>query len=463
MSDKPSKLIRIQLNIPEQYKASVTAILDFIAVNTKARFAIVESDPDIIYSDKPAQSHTTQLHFNPEYYLQNKSFKLIISDTGRKQWTFDDHAVVDYIGTIYRFMYLKDEVISTKPLANNFTSFYTTALDKEKQKTIAIPLVDYTVSYLCEDLGVSWELNPKKINVLLTHDVDGPLITSPILILKSAVKFAISGKFKFLWQFLQGVKYFTLNKKGPYWRFAEWAEKEATFGGRSVFFVYPGRKDYNRHMNDPAYSVSNNNDWKVLNQLETKYKCEIGLQPGINAKLSADDIKKDVDILKSMGLRISGTRHHYWELNWQKPWETIQKHYSSGLHYDMSMGWKDKAGFRQGTSFPHQSINFNSPHITIPTQIIDSHLFDYQNYNHDKAMNEVISICKEVAQFNGYLVLDWHERTFEDTPIYKNQSALYFEIISYLCANFEVTFHLPHELAETYIQKYQSLKTIPLS
>lgn len=460
---RPRKTLKIKLDIPDELKSAVVSILDFIAITAEIQFVLVNKKPDIIYSYYADSSAAWHLKFNPEYYQQNKIFKCINPEVGKFEWTFDGNHEIDYIGTIYRFLYLKDEKINSKKLKSNFTSFYTTSLNIEKQEVISTPIVDYTISMILELLNIDWKRKPNKINVILTHDVDGPEISNIRLIIKSLVKLIVRRENKFFWQFIQGVKHLIYRDSGPYWRFSEWAKKEAELGAKSVFFVFPGRKGYKNHLNDPAYSVDSRKKWKILNELEDIYQCEIGYQPGINAKFSEVDFKKDLKHLRDLKLKIYGTRHHYWELDWNKPWETLTKHVNNELKYDMSMAWKDKIGFRIGTSFPLQSINVKKKHITIPTTIIDSHLFDYQNFNKNKVMSDVISVVEHIARFNGYLVLDWHERTFEDSPIYKNQSKLYFEIINYLKSKYEVEFHLPRDLAHSTMIKYEIFKTYELA
>jgi peptidoglycan/xylan/chitin deacetylase (PgdA/CDA1 family) len=107
-----------------------------------------------------------------------------------------------------------------------------------------------------------------------------------------------------------------------------------------------------------------------------------------------------------------------------KTWQ-IQK--ECGFNYDTSFGFTDEIGFKEEKYTPFKPMN--DDFIVFPQIIMDICFMSTRN-KWDR-LEEIINICKEK---NSILVINWHQRVFNDKefPGYKEA---YINIISILKAN----------------------------
>lgn len=445
---------RIKLDISPKIEPLVKRVLQFIECTKGIEFEICTEEPDLIYSVDNNQNSRGKLICNPSYFEDGGTYKYHM-DKDMHLWAPREQPErTDYIGTIYRFLFFIEEKFVTQPFHKDFTSFLSSSLSKEHQRVKKIPIADYNALYVLKASLFQKKMQTPiwsgrgKLTVCLTHDVDGPSIGNYREIIKSFAKFLLRRKYAYWWQFTNGIRSWLKRDSGPLWRFSEWLEKEKTYGARSSFYFYCGQNNYPRHFNDPAYCINSNKKWNIISELEES-GAEIGLHSGILAKKSANNFQSDKKFLEKFGVSVKGVRHHYWELNWKNPYETLNMHAQAGLIYDTSIAWKDSVGFRAGTCAPHFSMGLEGfSHVSIPTALLDGHFFEYRKFDSDDCMQEVKEIITHICNVDGVLVLDWHERTFENTPMYKGFANFYWSILAYIDSNFEVNWALPYEVAE---------------
>ena len=108
-----------------------------------------------------------------------------------------------------------------------------------------------------------------------------------------------------------------------------------------------------------------------------------------------------------------------------------------GITDDFTMGYADMAGFRLGTCRPVNWINPKTKQLTSlclhPLAIMDGSLNDkrYMNLNAHEAYEYCIRLINQVKNWNGELVLLWHNTMVEDTQKLYHRN-LYKDLISYL-------------------------------
>jgi|GEM_PF-5231944 len=446
----------IQLAIPESFITKAMASLDFIAQTSKTSIIVsFDETCDISYGQNPPLDSSIKfIFFNPKYYDPEQSFELL-----KDKWLPKGEGIsrFDVIGAIFRLLFLLDEKkIKGVAFKKGFTSFLTNTLPKERQKFVEIPLCDLYVDNFFGKADSSSN-GKKKLRVCLTHDVDGPEISTRWEILKSLTKFVLRKEKKFIWSAFKGFHCMLTGERGPFWQFKSWLEKEKLLGGKSAFFFFPGKEVYQKHINDPPYQINHHKKWEVLHEINENGG-EVCFHPGIHYKKSGVSFQNAKEKFNALGIDVQGVRHHYWELNWNNPFETFEFQVQSGFHYDLSIAWKDTPGFRMSTCRPFKSWMPKRPdlnHVVIPTAIMDGHLLEYAAMNRDAQINKIKEIAAVVAKRKGVLVLDWHERVFKETPMYPNYGSLYFTALSLLCDEYNVEFLLPGEIYRQTISDYK--------
>jgi peptidoglycan/xylan/chitin deacetylase (PgdA/CDA1 family) len=151
---------------------------------------------------------------------------------------------------------------------------------------------------------------------------------------------------------------------------------------------------------------------------------EIGVHGSYLSYVNKRLLKKEKDLLeKILGHKVYGIRQHYLNMN-NKTWQ-IQK--ECGFNYDTSFGFTDEIGFKEEKYTPFKPMN--DDFIVFPQIIMDICFMSTRN-KWDR-LEEIINICKEK---NSILVINWHQRVFNDKefPGYKEA---YINIISILKAN----------------------------
>ncbi len=435
-------------------------VLDFIAQTGKIKIILTGKTPDYYYGYEQC-NESSFIFYSELYYDKNIKFELVDN-----KWMPYGIAskYFDPIGAIYRIFILFDEQQrKNKNNSNGFTSFLTTDLTKERQSFKGLALVDQWVDTFIEKLIGKKNVPQNILKICLTHDVDGPEIYHFYEISKSFFKLIRFRNLKYWWQVVHGIKSKIRKDKGPFWRFIEWLEQEKKLNACSTFFFYPGKNIYKNHFNDPPYHIDNSSKWNILNEIE-KNGGEVGIHPGIYYKKEEQAFLNSRLKFNKRGIPALGIRHHYWELNWADPFETFRKQANSGLKYDLSIAWKDSPGFRLATCRPFKTWfgqENTLDHVVIPSTIMDGHLFQYANYPTDECRLQAIErIIKEVFEKDGVLVLDWHERTFEDTLIYPGYGKFYFKLLKYLNTNFDVDYLLPREIFDGVLGNYHNHRLI---
>jgi hypothetical protein len=127
-------------------------------------------------------------------------------------------------------------------------------------------------------------------------------------------------------------------------------------------------------------------------------------------------------------------RHHF--LNSRQP-QDMQALIDVGITDDFTMGYADVAGFRLGTCRAVKWINPITKELTKltmhPLTIMDGSLSDkrYMYLNAHDAYEYCIRLINMVENWNGELVLLWHNTSVEDKPQSYHRN-LYSEIIKYI-------------------------------
>ncbi|HHT22160.1 MAG TPA: hypothetical protein GXZ87_02450 [Bacteroidales bacterium] len=200
----------------------------------------------------------------------------------------------------------------------------------------------------------------------------------------------------------------------------------------TIVFVKSGGSELNQ--DKPIHDVLDK-DFTYLFELCRKNEVKIGLHPSYQAGQDIYLIAKEKEVLeKAIYENVKLSRNHY--LRSREP-EDFQALINAGITDDFTMSYADVAGFRLGTCRAVKWIHPISLRLTSltlhATTMMDSTLSDirYMNLNKDDAFAFSKKLIDTVREFNGDLVLLWHNTSVEkENGMYHRE--LYEWMINYL-------------------------------
>jgi hypothetical protein len=365
-----------------------------------------------------------------------------------------------------RLLILADEAQIEERERNSRGIFPVASLPAPRGRVRTEPLVEYHAMALAERLqALIPEIAPRsplwpagcRYAVVVTHDTDAVALGAPMEILFNGVKSVTrldALRMRMMWDGL------TLRDQEPLFGFEAWAEAERPIGLRAAFFVY-GRHKVRPEIHDCRSSVFNQNvDWDLLRNLAAD-GWEFGLHPPIRAKYDLDEFLLGKEVLETrLGRPIYGLRHHYWALDWRKPYLTFRKHVTAGFRYDSSIAWKDDNGFRAGTCLPYRPFDPERKTALniyeLPTAMMDGHVIPRAG-DMDTAMDRALQIADRVRRVGGVLNLDWHTEAGTDRYCYRNQRTMLMRFLSALQARADAWFVTPWELIRYWHERRSAL------
>ncbi len=175
---------------------------------------------------------------------------------------------------------------------------------------------------------------------------------------------------------------------------------------------------------DRAAEINHPDTVEILSYL--KSFSIIGLHPSYYSFDNEQLIKKEKQTLESvLQQRVIASRQHYLRMNIHI---TPKLLLNQGIHYDFTMGFASKPGFRAGTSHPFFYYDFDNEKATdllfIPFCIMDGVYFNYQNINIEKTLQEIQNIKSDIKKYGGYFIPLFHEITLshlfkEDADVWR--------------------------------------------
>lgn len=434
------------------------------------RPACDRNDASLLYTDTPGEVQQLHIPIWPEYY--ESAAEHYIGSGG--YWMpvhtqKNTEAEVDYIGLVFRLLTLTDELhipsAERDPFGNIFTS---KGFPRSTFRDCA--MVDKAVQALKEALirkGIikERELLPrwpygKQYAVLITHDTDGPCLLEAKELAKAGIKGILRADDSERQAFLEGCRRLITGGEDPYFNFAHWAVFEQTLEATSAFYLYIKSKDVPNHLNNPLYHLdSNKQKWQIMRQL-ADCGWEIGLHTSIHG-LEADEYiqseKRDLELF--LGRPVTGSRSHYWNIDWRNPIASFRRLEAAGLTYDLSLAWKDSPGFRSGTTLPYHPYDKEHMNglklLVIPTSLMDGHLFEYRSDTNPQILFQ--RILQQVRTNNGILTLDWHTRTWCNKFMYEGWRDFIVQELTKLALTKEAWFTTPRTLSEYWLAREQQL------
>lgn len=459
MTDAP--ILRVDISrVPSTHHRRALIALDFLGIAIGVRISVVaDREADLRYGGDREEGASACLPYWSETYDPAAAHVEVVVDglscwvpmTRREAWP------ADLIGSTWRLLALLDETQVPAASRDPGGAFLTDALPPARRAQLDQPLAEWHAAALMRHLEASgvrldglvdrWP-GGRPYAALVTHDVDGPRLQQTGELAKALAKGVVRRSAGEARAFAAGLSSRLLRRQDPYFAFAGWAGAERSLGLRSAFYLYV-RTRVRRHPRDPLYVIDRHSRWDVLRALADE-GWEVGVHAGIHSAEADDGLRQEREQLTTMiGRPVVGLRHHYWRLDWWSPSATFERQLAAGFEYDSSMAWRDRPGFRAGTSLPYfpPSVEGDRPLalVEIPTSLMDGHLFEYLRLEQAAAADASDVLRRRIASAGGVLTIDWHERTFCDRYSYRGWATVALGLLSSLSTDAWVA--TPVELA----------------
>ncbi len=272
----------------------------------------------------------------------------------------------------------------------------------------------------------------------LTHDVDYLKKTVPLRLKKTAfdgfnaLRQLLSLKIKqSIATIFKAIKFFFVPQ--AYWCIPEIMEVEERYGFSSTFHFYGGiksiPKSFKKWLLDPSYDVEDTAISKVMIDMISK-GWSVGLHQSFFSWSDASSMKEQIKKLEnSTGTKAIRCRQHWLRFSWDKTW---QAQLDAGLKLDTTLCFNDRAGFRNGTALEFTPLGSGGACLdmrALPTVLMDSHLWDYSDYDEQKRIDEMKRWIDEVIFVHGEISIVWHQRVYHKDY---GWGGLYEELLAYM-------------------------------
>jgi peptidoglycan/xylan/chitin deacetylase (PgdA/CDA1 family) len=202
----------------------------------------------------------------------------------------------------------------------------------------------------------------------------------------------------------------SLFKKSHYWNFQKIMDIEKKLGLRSSFFflneTYPFNpfKIASWRLSLGYYNLLDPHLGKVIRDLDDQ-GWEVGLHGSYLSYKDLELLRKEKGDLEGIiGHAVMGVRQHYLNLDRH----TWKKQATAGFFYDASFGFTDNIGFKEDRYYPFSPIP-NRAFKVVPLALMDSCVMKNTN-----AFVEAVKVINLAAEKRACLVLNWHQRVFNE-------------------------------------------------
>lgn len=258
-----------------------------------------------------------------------------------------------------------------------------------------------------------------KPEIFITHDVDAinktfairvkqgvfNLINVYRLLIKFQLREAIE-KWGDALRFLFGLD--------DWWKLDEMLNIEESQNISATYNFYAGRrpKNFKQWLFDPGYDISSTKIQLFINRLH-KSQQKIGLHAGFDSWNSYQSIKSQKETLESI-TKVSciSCRQHWLRFSWRETWASQTE---AGILEDTTLMFNDRPGFRASTAISWRPWNseLECKHklFALPTVLMDSHIYDYQQLSILDRRLTIERLIKEVFIVKGKVAVVWHPHT----------------------------------------------------
>lgn len=203
---------------------------------------------------------------------------------------------------------------------------------------------------------------------------------------------------------------------GDYFTFPVLMALEEKFGVRSIVHFYGGpagrRRAPSEVFLDPGYDVGAPRIAGAIARLRDG-GWKIGLHQGFNSWRSSDRMAEEKwRVEQASNGPVAHCRQHWLRFSWRETWRAQQ---AAGLKSDATLGFNDRAGFRNGGALamrPWDSGTECPIAITVmPLVVMDSQIRNFPTGSDDDRVAEIAKWLDEVKAVRGEATVVWHPHT----------------------------------------------------
>ncbi len=256
--------------------------------------------------------------------------------------------------------------------------------------------------------------------ILVTHDVDAIKKTIPIRIKQSifniynALRMLRKGNLnKAYFKFKSALRFLFTSE--DWWMLDEMLNEELELGVKSRYHFYANPKktlSLKRWFFDPGYDINQSSMHNFFQKM-IKNNYEIGIHPSFKTWSSKIEILHQVNYLSKVSMHpIKVCRQHWLRFSWFKTWKA---QLSAGIEKDTTLMFNDRPGFRNGSAIAWNPFHFKSESKldieALPTLMMDSHFYDYNQFTNDERYKNMKRWIKECKDTHGEVAVLWHPHT----------------------------------------------------
>lgn len=255
--------------------------------------------------------------------------------------------------------------------------------------------------------------------ILLTHDVDAVRKTwsirvkQPVFHLFNAVRRLLAGDLSGA-VVRMGAAFRFAFSAADYWKFDELEDLERAAGVKSVFLLY-GRAPEERvgrlRVVDPAYDVLEARVAERLNGLLANGHV-VGIHPSYASWEDSAALRRERErVERAAGAPVVMCRQHWLRFSWARTWQAQR---DAGLQQDLTLGFNDRPGFRNGAALKFRPWDAAGAQIgieSVPLILMDSQLYDYAELDDRGREQQVRRWLGEVMAVRGCASVIWHPHT----------------------------------------------------
>jgi hypothetical protein len=255
--------------------------------------------------------------------------------------------------------------------------------------------------------------------IVLTHDVDAVRKTVAIRCKRAAFHVLKGLRCLARGQLARGLTSFAsagifFFRTETYWNFNHVIETEQSHALRGHFNFYAGPGGLLRSPSallfDPGYDVC---DPRVAEQIQDLCSrgWTIGLHQSFNAWRDPSRMRQEKQRLdRWLPVPASSCRQHWLRFGWHDTWRAQQE---SGFLLDTTLGFNDRAGFRNGAALefhPWDCVEGQPMRLSaLPMVLMDSHLYDCGDMTDGRRQNEMRYWIDEIRAVRGKASVIWHQ------------------------------------------------------
>ncbi len=469
-------MLAIALRVPEAFDARARWALGRLAAawGLPVRYADAAAEVDLAYGPPESRRPGDRVFvpFDAALYEPATACEAAPLDGG-SAWVRRgaDPAAPDLVGGAYRLLTFQDESQVDEARRDRRGIFTCDALPAARLACAGAPLVEHHAARLLERLLAArpslaaacvprWP-EGRRWAVALTHDTDAVRIGAPGEIATNLAKAALRRDPVSVEMVRLGLRHGRAVTGNPLWGFPGWRDFEDARHVRSAFYLFAAMPGKPRDLNDCKSSVLDPGaDWALLRKMAAD-GWEFGLHPPIHAKDDLDILlwcKRTIEA--RLAAPVHGLRHHYWALDWRRPHLTWRRHVNAGFRYDASIAWRDRPGFRTGTSLPFRPFDPGRARaldlLVLPSSLMDGHVIG--NPAVGPAAGAAAALLAAAREAGGLAVLDWHTETACDALRYPRFRTILGEVLEPALADPSCWVATPWEVARHWHRRERRLE-----